>query len=294
MSSFAAPIADVRDAVARALAEDLGPLGDVTAALVPPDSCAVADVVARAHGVIAGTGCASEVFAQLDSEVRVEWLVDDGGLAGTGAKIGHVAGPLRSVLTGERTALNFLCHLSGVATATHRFVLAAGEQTRILDTRKTLPGLRSLEKAAVRAGGGVNHRSSLSDFVLLKDNHLAGIGITEAVRHAHSMWSGRAVEVECDRIAQVEEAVSAGASMVLLDNMAPDEVRECVALVRASAGATVLVEVSGGVTLENVRSYAGAGADAISTSVITQSAPALDIAFDIAPDIAPDIELGGR
>ncbi len=281
MSSFAAPIADVRDAVARALAEDLGPLGDITAALVPPAAHAVADVVVRADGVIAGTGCATEVFAQLDPEVAVEWLVDDGGLAGTGAKIGNVAGPLRSVLTGERTALNFLCHLSGVATATHRFVLAAGGQTCILDTRKTLPGLRSLEKAAVRAGGGVNHRGSLSDFVLLKDNHLAGIGIVEAVRRAHGMWPGRAVEVECDRIEQVEEAISAGASMVLLDNMTLDDVRECVALVRRSAG-TVVVEVSGGVTLENVRAYVDAGADVISTSVITQSAPALDIGFDIA------------
>ena len=139
------------------------------------------------------------------------------------------------MLTGERTALNFLCHLSGVATATHRFVLAAGDRVRVLDTRKTLPGLRSLEKAAVRAGGGVNHRGSLSDFVLLKDNHLAGIGITDAVQRAHDLWPGRAVEVECDRIAQVEEAISAGASMVLLDNMTPDEVRTCVALVRSSA-----------------------------------------------------------
>lgn len=286
MSSCVAPIADIRDAVSRALAEDLGPLGDVTAALVPRDARAVADVIARADGVIAGTLCATEVFSQLDPEVRVEWLVDDGGLAGAGAKIGQVAGTLRSVLTGERTALNFLCHLSGVATMTHRFVIAVGGQARILDTRKTLPGLRSLEKAAVRAGGGVNHRGSLSDFVLLKDNHLAAIGIAEAVRHAHSMWSGRGVEVECDHIGQVEEAVSAGASMVLLDNMTPDEARECVALVRGSAVPTVVVEVSGGVTLENVRAYADAGADAISTSVITQSAPALDIAFDIAPDTA--------
>ena len=230
--------------------------------------------------MIAGTACATEVFAQLDPDVQVTWLVDDGGLAGAGAKVGYVTGPLRSVLTGERTALNFLCHLSGVATATHHFVLAAGDHVRVLDTRKTLPGLRSLEKAAVRAGGGANHRGSLSDLVLLKDNHLAGIGITEAVRRAHDLWPGRAVEVECDRITQVEEAISAGASMVLLDNMTPDEVRECVDLVRASA-VPMVVEVSGGVTLENIRAYADAGADVISTSVITQSAPALDIAFDM-------------
>jgi nicotinate-nucleotide pyrophosphorylase (carboxylating) len=281
MGSFDAPVDVVRDAVARALAEDLGPLGDLTSVLIPADARAVADVVVRAEGVIAGTACASEAFAQLDERVTVDWLVDDGALVGAGTKIGSVTGPLRPVLTGERTALNFLCHLSGVATATHRVVVAAGDQVRILDTRKTLPGLRALEKAAVRAGGGMNHRGSLSDFVLLKDNHLAGVTITDAVRRSHSQWPGRAVEVECDRIEQVEEAVDAGASMVLLDNMSPDEVRASVALVR-DARADVLVEVSGGITLENVRAYADAGADVISTSAITQSAPALDIGFDIA------------
>jgi nicotinate-nucleotide pyrophosphorylase (carboxylating) len=281
MGAFDAPVDVVREAVARALAEDLGPLGDLTAALVPADARAVADVVARAEGVIAGTACATEAFAQLDDGVTVDWLVDDGALVGAGTKVGSVSGSLRSVLTGERTALNFLCHLSGVATATHRFVVAAGDRVRILDTRKTLPGLRALEKAAVRAGGGVNHRGSLSDFVLLKDNHLASVTITDAVRRSHAKWPGRAVEVECDRIDQVEEAVAAGASMVLLDNMSPDEVRASVALVRDSR-ADVLVEVSGGITLENVRAYADAGADVISTSAITQSAPALDIGFDIA------------
>jgi nicotinate-nucleotide pyrophosphorylase (carboxylating) len=282
MSSFGAPIDDVRDAVARALAEDIGPVGDLTAALVPPHARAVADVVARAEGVVAGIVCVNEVFAQLDPDVEVGWLVDDGDAVGAGTKLGHVAGPLRSVLTGERSALNFLCHLSGVATATHWFVEAAGERAQVLDTRKTLPGLRALEKAAVRAGGGVNHRGSLSDFVLLKDNHLAGIGIGEAVRRAHAMWPGRAVEVECDRFTQVEEAVAAGADMVLLDNMTPEAVRACVAMVRGSVAPSVVVEVSGGVTLENIASYADAGADVISTSVITQSAPALDIGFDIA------------
>src|SRR5262249_24477570 len=147
--------------------------------------------------------------------------------------------------------------------------------------RKTLPGLRAVEKAAVRAGGGVNHRGSLSELVLVKDNHLAGLDITEAVERAHSRWPGRAVEVECDRIEQVDVAVTAGADLVLLDNMEPDTVRACVALVRANAVGRVLVEVSGGVTLDNVRRYADAGADVISTSVITQSAPALDLAFDL-------------
>jgi nicotinate-nucleotide pyrophosphorylase (carboxylating) len=276
-----APVDAIAEAVARALAEDLGPLGDLTAALVPVDARATADVVARAAGVVAGTRCASEVFAQLDDAVIVEWQVDDGADLGAGTKIGRVTGPLRSVLTGERTALNFLCHLSGVATATRRFVDAAGDGVRIWDTRKTLPGLRALEKAAVRAGGGVNHRGSLSDFVLVKDNHLAGLSITAAVQRALAQWPGRTVEVECDRIEQVDEAIAAGATMVLLDNMSPDAVAECVAHVRAAAPRGSLVEVSGGVTLDNVAAYAAAGADLVSTSLITQSAPALDIAFDI-------------
>lgn len=290
MSDFDAPVHVVRSLVASALAEDVGSLGDVTAALVPSDATATVDVVARADGVIAGTACASEVFAQLDPSVHVRWLVDDGDVVGPETKVGEVTGPLRSVLTGERSALNFLCHLSGVASLTRRFVDAAGPTARIWDTRKTLPGLRAVEKAAVRAGGGVNHRGSLSEFVLVKDNHLAGLGITAAVTRAHALWPGRTVEVECDRAAQVQEAIAAGASMVLLDNMTPDAVRACVSMARTTASAGFLVEVSGGVTLENVRAYADAGADLISTSVITQSAPALDLAFDLRAGAPADKE----
>jgi nicotinate-nucleotide pyrophosphorylase (carboxylating) len=284
-NDFDPPIHVVRALVASALAEDIGPLGDLTAALVPVDAAASVDVMARADGVLAGTACADEVFAQIDPAVRVQWLLDDGDVVTPGTKVGEVSGPLRSVLTGERSALNFLCHLSGVASLTRRFVDAAGPVARIWDTRKTLPGLRAVEKAAVRAGGGVNHRGSLSEFVLVKDNHLAGLGITEAVRRAHARWPGRTVEVECDRAEQVQEAITAGATMVLLDNMAPDAVRACVSLVRSTAPAGFLVEVSGGVTLDTVRAYADAGADLISTSVITQSAPALDLAFDLRPDV---------
>jgi nicotinate-nucleotide pyrophosphorylase (carboxylating) len=280
MTAFDPPVHVMRRVVGEALAEDLGPLGDLTASLVPAGARATADFVARAAGVVAGSACATEVFAQLDAAVDVEWFVDDGGSVGPGTKVGQIVGPLRSLLTGERTALNFLCHLSGVATLTQQFVQAAGD-AQIWDTRKTIPGLRALEKAAVRAGGGVNHRGTLSDFVLVKDNHLAGLSITEAVSRARAAWPGRAVEVECDHIAQVEEAVAAGATMVLLDNMTPAEVAGCVALVRASAPAGFLVEVSGGVTLANVRDYANAGADLISTSVVTQSAPALDLGLDI-------------
>jgi nicotinate-nucleotide pyrophosphorylase (carboxylating) len=290
---FDAPVHVVRLLVASALAEDLGPLGDLTAALVPADAHTTVDVVARADGVLAGTACASEVFAQLDPTVRVRWLADDGDAVGPGTKVGEVSGLLRAVLTGERSALNFLCHLSGVASLTRRFVAAAGPTARIWDTRKTLPGLRAVEKAAVRAGGGVNHRGSLSEFVLVKDNHLAGLGITEAVARARARWPGRTVEVECDRAAQVQEAIAAGATMVLLDNMTPDAVRACVSMARTTAPAGFLVEVSGGITLDTVRAYADAGADLISTSVITQSAPALDLAFDLhsataRPDTAGD------
>jgi len=286
MTEFDAPVHVVRALVASALAEDIGPLGDLTAALVPADARAAVDVVARADGVLAGTACATEVFAQLDPAVRVQWLLDDGDAVAPGTKVGEVSGPLRSVLTGERSALNFLCHLSGVASLTRRFVERAGPTARVWDTRKTLPGLRAVEKAAVRAGGGVNHRGSLSELVLVKDNHLAGLGITEAVRRAHARWPGRTVEVECDRAEQVHEAIAAGANMVLLDNMTPDAVRACVSLARTTAPAGFLVEVSGGVTLDTVRSYADAGADLISTSVITQSAPALDLAFDLHPGCA--------
>jgi nicotinate-nucleotide pyrophosphorylase (carboxylating) len=284
MSEYDPPVHVVRALVSAALAEDIGPLGDLTAALVPAAATATVDVVARAEGVIAGTACATEVFAQLDPLVAVRWLVDDGDAVGRGAKLGEVAGPLRSVLTGERSALNFLCHLSGVASLTRRFVEAAGPTARIWDTRKTLPGLRAVEKAAVRAGGGVNHRGSLSEFVLVKDNHLAGLGITAAVARARALWPGRTVEVECDRPAQVQEAIAAGATMVLLDNMTPEMVRACVSMARTTAPPGFLVEVSGGVNLDNVRAYADAGADLISTSVVTQSAPALDLAFDLRPD----------
>ena len=278
----------VRDAVARALAEDLGELGDLTAASCPrqrrasPTSCPGPTACSRARPARRRRSPSSTPACV------VRWSAADGDAVGKGQAIGRVEGPLRSVLTGERTALNFLCHLSGVATITRRFVDAvaggtgATAATRVWDTRKTLPGLRALEKAAVRAGGGVNHRGSLSDMVLVKDNHLGGTGIRGAVARARELWPGRGVEVECDRPEQVEEAVAAGADIVMLDNMDPELVRECVAYVRANARSGTLVEVSGGVTLETVAAYAAAGADLISTSVITQSAPALDIGLDLA------------
>jgi len=273
----------VRSAVRRALAEDLGVLGDLTAALVPADTPGRGVITARAAGVLAGTACATETWAQLDPSVTVGWHATDGADLAVGDPVAAVEGPLPSILTGERTALNFLCHLSGVATLTRRFVAAAGGHTRIWDTRKTLPGLRALEKAAVRAGGGVNHRGSLSELVLVKDNHLVGVTIHDAVGAARAAWPGRGVEVECDSAAQVREALDAGADLVMLDNLDPDQVRDCVALVRHSARPDTPVEVSGGVTLDRVAAYAAAGADLLSSSAITQSAPALDLGLDLEP-----------
>ncbi len=277
------PITAVREAVSRALAEDLTPLGDITSGLLPPDRTATAAFVPRVDGVLAGRRCADETFAQLDAGILLEWTADDGDDLAAGTAFGVATGPLASILTAERTALNFLTHLSGIATLTRRFVdtvAAAGAGTRVWDTRKTTPGLRALEKAAVRAGGGSNHRGNLSDWVLLKDNHLAVLAITDAVAEARIRWPARIIHVECERIEQVEEALTAGADAVLLDNMDADDVRACVVLVR-EAPQRCLVEVSGGITLENVHDYAVAGADCISSGALTASAPNLDIGLDI-------------
>ena len=276
-SDFDAPAHAVRDAVARALAEDLGPLGDLTSlALVPAGASGAGEFVARVPGVLAGTAAATEVYAQLDRDVEVRWLAADGDALAAGGVLGRVQGPLRSLLTGERSALNFLGHLSGVATLTRTYATAAAP-ARIRDTRKTIPGLRALEKAAVRAGGGANHRGNLSDAVLVKDNNLRLTSIGTAVGLARTRWPGATVEVECDTLEQVAEAKAAGADLVLLDNMKPDQVAEAVALV----GGAFPVEVSGGVTLDTVAAFAAAGADLISVGALTHSAPNLDIALDL-------------
>jgi nicotinate-nucleotide pyrophosphorylase (carboxylating) len=275
----------VREAVERALAEDVLPLGDLSAAVVPPLATARFALVARGEGVVAGQRCAEEAFALVDPGLSVAWHRPDGSSVGPGDAVAEVSGRLRSILTAERTALNFLCHLSGVATLTRRFVeavTAVDPGVRVLDTRKTTPGLRALEKAAVRAGGGHNHRASLSDAVMVKDNHLAGVGIAEAVARARDLWPGRMVEVECDRPEQVEEACRARATAVLLDNMSPSAAADCAALARRLAsGAGVLVEVSGGVTLDTVAAYAAAGVDVISVGALTHSVPVLDMGLDL-------------
>ena len=267
----------LREVVAAALAEDLTPLGDLTAGLLPPLATVEAVVVPRADGVLAGSAAAHETFAQVDGRISVNWTASDGDVVRAGVPVARVDGPLAPVLTGERTALNFLCHLSGIATATRRYVDAAAGGAVIRDTRKTTPGLRALEKAAVRAGGGVNHRGNLSDGILVKDNHLAGMSIEQAVAAARRLWPGRTVQVECDDVDQLKRALAAGADLVLLDNMSPDEVRSCVELVNRRC----LVEVSGGVTLETVAAYAATGADLIAIGDLTHSAPILDIGLDL-------------
>ncbi len=281
------PIHAVRAAVVAALAEDLTPLGDLSAALVPQDAMVEAAFVPRIAGVVAGTACVTETFAQLDGAVAVEWSVVDGDAVTAGQQLGVVRGRLAPILTGERTALNFLCHLSGVATITRAFATAAarGGSARIWDTRKTTPGLRSLEKAAVRAGGGANHRGNLSDWVMFKDNHLAGIGIDEAVRRARHAWPARTVHVEVDDLAALVLALDAGADAILLDNFTPDEAAAAVRRAdewAADAGTRrPWLECSGGITVETAEAYSAAGVDLLSTSQITQSAPALDIGLDI-------------
>jgi len=282
MSSAHPPRAAVREAVARALAEDIGALGDLTASLIPVHQRATGAIVAREEGVLAGCAAATEVFNQVDQSLVVRWQADDGQEVSSGQALARVEGPITSMLTAERTALNFLQHLSGVASTTRRWVRATQGKARIWDTRKTTPGLRALEKAAVRAGGGANHRGSLSDFVMVKDNHLTGLSIEQAVARARLHWPGRTVEVECDTHDQVEQAVEAGADLVLLDNMSPDEVAACVSTV----GGRCLVEVSGGVTIDTLRQYIELGVDLISAGSITNSAPVLDIGLDI--EIAPE------
>ncbi|HEX4862596.1 MAG TPA: carboxylating nicotinate-nucleotide diphosphorylase [Acidimicrobiales bacterium] len=272
------PITAVREAVGRALAEDLGVFGDVTASLLPPGAATSAEIVPRVPGVLAGRLAAIETFLTVDSSVTMDWYAGDGDRLEPGQRIARLDGPLASVLTAERSALNFLCHLSGIATLTRRFVEAAGGGLRVRDTRKTTPGLRSLEKAAVRAGGGLNHRASLSDGILIKDNHLAGISVDQAVAEARKRWPGLPCEVECDTLEQVKTALLAGADVILVDNMDPSEVAAAVALV----GHRVPIEVSGGVTLRNVSSYVSAGADLIAIGALTHSAPVLDIGLDLA------------
>jgi nicotinate-nucleotide pyrophosphorylase (carboxylating) len=270
----------VRSFVAAALAEDLAGGSDVTtAATVPPAERGRADLVARAPGVVAGLPIAAAVFAATSPDVQCTPLAADGDEVHSGQRLLTVSGPVGPILTAERTALNFLCHLSGVATLTRCWVDAvAGTGASIRDTRKTLPGLRALEKYAVRCGGGVNHRMSLSDAALIKDNHVAAAGsVGAAFAAVRATAPGLPLEVECDTVDQIAEALTAGADLILLDNF---EVPELAAAVRLADG-RALLEASGGLVLANARSVAETGVDYLAVGALTHSAPALDIGLDL-------------
>jgi nicotinate-nucleotide pyrophosphorylase (carboxylating) len=268
----------------RALAEDLSK-GDVTTeALIPGDRQGTGFIVAKKEGILAGINVAKQVFHQADPELKVEALLEDGTRVEPGSKVARVSGSIASILKAERVALNFLQRLSGIASETNRYVEAVkGLPVRIMDTRKTTPGLRSLEKHAVKAGGGENHRMSLGDGVLIKDNHLAalrsqGLNIREIVAKARQNSPQRLpVEVEVGTVSEALEAVEAGVDIVMLDNMNLEDMRKAV----KSIHGRVLIEASGGITLDNVRAVAETGVDFISIGALTHSARALDISLEL-------------
>ncbi|MFP5362589.1 MAG: carboxylating nicotinate-nucleotide diphosphorylase [Thermoleophilia bacterium] len=267
----------LRELVLRALAEDVGDMDVTSEATVPAGTRAVATITQKAPGVVYGLDAAEIAFIALDPEVRLERLGPEGEWREAPAPVLRATGDARALLAAERTALNFLQRLSGVATLTARCVHAVeGTGAQILDTRKTTPGLRMLEKAAVVAGGGANHRAGLYDMVLIKENHaaLAG-GVGAAVRAAAAAFPELELEAECSTLAEVDEALEAGAKRLLLDNMGPDALRAVVAHV----GGRARLEASGGVGLEGLRGYAQTGVDWISIGALTHSAPALDLSL---------------
>ncbi len=278
------PASTWRPLIDLGLAEDLGRAGDLTSnSTVPVDAIARAVLVARRAGVLAGLFLAPEVFARLDRAVSCELLAADGDRVGAGRRLAVLHGPTRAVLAGERLALNFLGRLSGVATATRKLVdEIVGTKATVVDTRKTTPGLRALEKYAVRCGGGRNHRFGLDDAVLIKDNHVVAAGsVGEAIGRARSNV-GHLVKVEAEItvLSQLDEAIGAGADVVMLDNFSLDDLRAAVAATRGR----VPLEASGGVTRDTIRAIAETGVDLISVGWITHSAPALDVALDFEVD----------
>ena len=274
--------------VATALREDLGEVGDVTTLVtVPVTATADAVVRTRASGVAAGLAALDATWGALDGEVEVHRQLSDGDRIRPGDVLARVRGPARAVYTGERTALNLVGHLSGIATLTARYVAAVDGRCAIRDTRKTHPGLRAMEKVAVVAGGGHNHRFGLSDALLVKDNHVAAAGgIAAATQAALAAAGGRGVQVEVDTLDQLDVVLSLGARSVLLDNFPLEDLRAGVRRCRA-AGDPVFVEASGGVNLDTVRDISLTGVDAIAIGALTHSAPALDIGLDVALRAGP-------
>jgi len=267
--------------VRRALDEDIGS-GDVTTgSTVPAAARGVGRLVARAPGVITGLDVARATWQAVSSKVKLSAMVGDGEAVAAGAVIAEVRGPLRAILTGERVALNFLQRLSGIATLTRAYVEAAAPVT-VLDTRKTTPGLRVLEKAAVKAGGGTNHRFSLDELIMIKDNHIAAAGsITAAVAGVRRAHPRRRIEVEAHTLAEVREAAALKPAIIMLDNMGPARLRRAVTFIRETSPKTI-IEASGGMTLARAARAASTGVDWISVGALTHSAPALDIALEVA------------
>jgi nicotinate-nucleotide pyrophosphorylase (carboxylating) len=271
----------IRRLLDRAFREDLGDTGDISAqATIDAGATATATLVIRAAGTLAGLPLAVEAFRNRDPNVQITTFVRDGQSVEAGFEAVLIRGNARAILTAERTALNFLGHLSGIATATNHLVnLVSGTRARVVDTRKTTPGLRALEKYAVRCGGGTNHRIGLYDAVMIKDNHILVNGsITEAVRRARAEVGHLVkIEVEVSDLHQLEEAIAAGSDVVMLDNMSPEEVHQAVKL---TAG-RVILEASGGINATTIRAFAETGVDVISVGAITHSAPNLDVALDV-------------
>jgi nicotinate-nucleotide pyrophosphorylase (carboxylating) len=296
---------EIDELVRGALAEDVGSSDATTTAIVPAGTPAKARIIARQTLVCAGLPIAENVFRALDREMRVGCLHNDGSFVEPGAELVEIAGEAQAILTGERTALNFLAHLCGIATLTRRFVeQLAGTHARMRDTRKTMPGLRALEKYAVKCGGGTNHRFGLFDAILIKENHIAiAGGVKAALDRAHAYTSLKmaapraasaydaaglepeaagagqlSVQIEVRNEAELREALESGAEAVLLDNMTPEEAKRCVQLARSLRG-DCMIEISGGITLDNVRSYAETGADFLSSGALTHSAPSANLSL---------------
>jgi len=295
---MAASKLQIEEIIDRALAEDIGK-GDITTeALISGDQQGAGSIVAKKEGILAGTGAAKQVFHRVDPELKVEILLEDGAKVKQGSKVARVSGSIASILKAERVALNFLQRLSGIASETNRYVARVeGLPVRIMDTRKTTPGLRSLEKYAVRVGGGRNHRMNLGDGVLIKDNHLValrsrGLNIKEIIakvrqnaplslrgakRRSNLQARQTQVEVEVGTVSEALEAVEAGADIVMLDNMTLEDMRKAVQSIHGRA----LIEASGGITLDNVRAVAETGVDFISIGALTHSTRALDISLEL-------------
>jgi nicotinate-nucleotide pyrophosphorylase (carboxylating) len=283
---FNPPIVSVNDAVKKALEEDFGLLGDLSSDLLSSDIKAQGCFIARESGVLAGTLCVLKAAEYVDTDLKVDFKKVDGETVNAGEQFGLIIGTLQSILSVERVALNFLGLLSGIASITNKYVQICKEvnpNISIVDTRKTLPGLRALSKAAVRAGGGKNHRGNLSDGILIKDNHLALMSMEELITKARRMWPYKMVEVECETFNQVKQAIELNADIIMLDNMEVELAKKCVDFIRDQSLNT-LIEISGGINLENVALYAQLGPDFISIGSLTHSVKTLDISLEITPD----------